>query len=153
MLFTMFMISPQLEAAAAVIARGLGLGARVRGSGTRAGRKALTGTGGCLEEAASREGGGGRQPTHPARSRSRFMAASTAHSLSRTASVSPRPDPEEPPGANQAHLRPASRPAVAHTSAFRGLLRPEVTARRRGRGSRNRWGVLGNRGALRRRGP
>lgn len=42
MLFTTFMISPQLEAAAAVMARGLepgGPGARVRGAGTTAGAR------------------------------------------------------------------------------------------------------------------
>lgn len=80
MLFTTFMISPQLEAAAAVMARGLGPGgpgARRRDHG---GREALRGTGGCLEEAALREGGGDSQPLDPPRPRGRLMASSPAHS-------------------------------------------------------------------------
>lgn len=74
MLFTMFMISPQLEAAAAVIARGLGPGS----PGAR--RLVDSGTVGCLEEAASREDGGGGQPPDPARPHGLLKASSPVHS-------------------------------------------------------------------------
>lgn len=61
--------------------RAHGPGSGARGPGCEApgpprgkGREALTGTGGCLEEAASREGGRGRQPADPARPRGHLMA-------------------------------------------------------------------------------
>ena len=75
MLFTMFVISPQLEAAAAVIARGRG----PRSPGPRrwdGGCETLRGTGDCLEEAASREGGRHGQPPDPARPCGGLMASS-----------------------------------------------------------------------------
>lgn len=87
--------------------RGHGAGSGARGPECEApgpprgkGREALTGTGGCLEEAASREGGEGRQPADPARPRGHLMALSPAPSLPLTASVSPRSDAEGPSGAN-----------------------------------------------------
>ena len=101
------------------------------------GRETLRGTGGCLEEAASREGDGSSQPPDPARPRGRLMASSPAGSLW------PPPCPHAqtwrsrgvPARNTSARLR--SRPGThthTHTSAFRGLLCPEVTTRRRGSG-------------------
>lgn len=123
MLFTMFVISPQLEAAAAVIARGLGPGSP--------GPRHLTRTGDCLEEAASREGGRDGQPPDPARPCGCLMASSP------TRCRRPPPCPgaqtrkrsQRPTGATSAGLHDH---LSAHTSAFRRLPCPEVTARGRG---------------------
>ena len=112
MLFTMFVISPQLEAAAAVIARGLE--ARephpVQGAGTTVGRETLRETGGWLP------GGGGLlgkrqgQSTSRPRQTPRPPHVFLPRWFSPATSVSPRIDPEELRGASQEHLSPASQP-------------------------------------------
>lgn len=132
MLFTMFVISPQLEAAAAVMARGLG--PRSPGSKAPAGRWGARPRGGRrLEEAVSREGGGSSHPPGPARPRGRLIASSPAGS---------RGPPQRPRAqTGKSRGEPARNTPVllggrlgTHTSAFRELLRPEVTTRGGARG-------------------
>lgn len=129
MLFTMFMISPQLEAAAAVIARALGPGS----PGVR--RRDHRGARGPDRRGRLPGGGGlagrrrGRQPADAARPRGRPMAASLAHSLPPAASAPPRQTRKRrqlPTRHSSARLRGCPR---AHTSAFRRPRLPEVTTR------------------------
>lgn len=132
MLFTTFMISPQLEAAAAVMARGLepgGPGPGCEAPGRRRARGpegvgGLPGGGGLAGRRRGLSTSGPRQTPRPPH-------GIVARSLSPAASASPRPDPEEPPAPTRhTSARHRCRPG-AHTSACRGLPCPEVTAQGR----------------------
>lgn len=111
-----------------------GLGPRSPRSKAPAGRWGARPRGGRrLEEAVSREGGGSSHPPGPARPRGRLIASSPAGS---------RGPPQRPRAqTGKSRGEPARNTPVllggrlgTHTSAFRELLRPEVTTRGGARG-------------------
>lgn len=139
MLFTMFVISPQLEAAAAVIARGLGPGSP--GPRRRDDRRARDSGGG-----ARLPGGGGVAGRRRGQSTSRLrQAPRPPHGYVSRRPRCPRAQTwkslQLPATGTSARLRCGP---GAHTSAFRWFGCPEVTMR--GRGSAGRAPTRGGPG-------